>query len=76
MLFQNDGQRPKKSWAMFSKTTGNVFQNYGQCFGKLWAMFCKPISHAFFQAMQDLYLIGKGVVETCLEPETGLRNVA
>ena len=61
---------------MFEKMTGNVFQNYGQCFGKLWAMFCKPISHAFFQAMQDLYLISKGVVETCLEPETGLRNVA
>ena len=32
MFFQNDGQRPKKSWAMFSKTTGNVFQNYGQRF--------------------------------------------
>ena len=61
---------------MFEKTMGNVFQNYGQCFAKLWAMLCKPISHAFFQAMQDLYLIGKGVVETCLEPETGLRNVA
>ena len=61
---------------MFEKTMGNVFQNYGQCFGELWAMFFKPISHAFFQAMQDLYLIGKGVVETCLEPETGLRNIA
>ena len=61
---------------MFEKITGNVFQNYGQCFPKLWAMFFEPISHAFFQAMQDLYLIGKGVVETCLEPETGLRNVA
>ena len=61
---------------MFEKTMGNVFQNYGQCFGKLWAMCCKPISHAFFQAMQDLYLISKSVVETCLEPETGLRNVA
>ena len=61
---------------MFEKTMGNVFQKDGQRFAKLWAMFCKPISHAFFQAMQDLYLIGKGVVETCLEPETGLRNVA
>ena len=61
---------------MFEKTMGKVFQNDGQRFGKLRAMFCKPISHAFFQAMQDLYLIGKGVVETCLEPETGLRNVA
>lgn len=46
---------------MFRETTGNVFQAYQPC---------------FFQAMQDLYLIGKGVVETCLEPETGLRNVA
>ena len=61
---------------MFEKTLGNVFQKDGQCFAKLRAMFFKPISHAFFQAMQDLYLIGKGVVETCLEPETGLRNVA
>ena len=61
---------------MFEKTMGNVFQKDGQCFAKLRAMFCKPISHAFFQAMQDLYLIGKGVVETCLEPETGLRNIA
>ena len=61
---------------MFEKTMGNVFQKDGQRFGKLRAMFFKPISHAFFQAMQDLYLIGKGVVETCLEPETGLRNVA
>ena len=61
---------------MFEKTMGNVFQNDGQRFAKLGAMFFKPISHTFFQAMQDLYLIGKGVVETCLEPETGLRNVA
>ena len=61
---------------MFEKTMGNVFQKDGQRFAKLRAMFFKPISHAFFQAMQDLYLIGKGVVETCLEPETGLRNVA
>ena len=61
---------------MFEKNTGNVFQKDGQRFAKLRAMFFKPISHAFFQAMQDLYLIGKGVVETCLEPETGLRNVA
>ena len=61
---------------MFEKTMGNVFQKDGQRFAKLRAMFLKPISHAFFQAMQDLYLIGKGVVETCLEPETGLRNVA
>ena len=61
---------------MFEKTMGNVFQKDGQRFAKLRAMFFKPISHAFFQAMQDLYLIGKGVVETCFEPETGLRNVA
>ena len=61
---------------MFEKTMGNVLQNDGQRFAKLRAMFFKPINHAFFQAMQDLYLIGKGVVETCLEPETGLRNVA
>ena len=61
---------------MFEKITGNVFQKDGQRFAKLRAMFFKPISHAFFQAMQDLYLIGKGVVETCFEPETGLRNVA
>ena len=61
---------------MFEQTMGNVFQKDGQRFAKLRAMFFKPISHAFFQAMQDLYLIGKGVVETCLEPETGLRNVA
>ena len=61
---------------MFEKTMGNVFQKDGQRFAKLRAMFCKPICHAFFQAMQDLYLISKGVVETCLEPETGLRNVA
>ena len=61
---------------MFEKTMGNVFQKDGQRFAKLRAMFFKPISHAFFQAMQDLYLISKGVVETCLEPETGLRNVA
>ena len=68
---------------MFEKMTGNVFQNYGQCFAKGWAMFCKRMGNVlqayqpcFFQAMQDLYLIGKGVVETCLEPETGLRNVA
>ena len=46
---------------MFRETTGNVFQAYQPC---------------FFQDMQDLYLIGKGVVETCLEPETGLRNIA
>ena len=61
---------------MFEKTMGNIFQKDGQRFAKLRAMFFKPISHAFFQAMQDLYLIGKGVVETCPEPETGLRNVA
>ena len=70
---------------MFEKTMGNVFQNYGQCFAKGWAMFCKPISVMSFEEMdammykiegEDLYLIGKGVVETCLEPETGLRNVA
>ena len=68
---------------MFEKTMGNVFQNDGQRFPKLWAMFCETTGNVFqayqpcfFQAMQDLYLIGKGVVETCLEPETGLRNVA
>ena len=61
---------------MLEKTMGNVFQKDGQRFAKLRAIFCKPISHAFFQAMQDLYLIGKGVVETYLEPETGLRNIA
>lgn len=46
---------------MFWETMGNVFQAYQPC---------------FFQAMQDFFLISKGVVETCLEPETGLRNVA
>ena len=61
---------------MFEKITGNVFQKDGQRFAKRWAMFFKPISHAFFQAMQDLYLISKGVVETCLKPETGLRDIA
>ena len=68
---------------MFEKTMGNVFQNDGQRFPKLWAMFRKRMGNVlqayqpcFFQAMQDLYLISKGVVETCLEPETGLRNVA
>lgn len=61
---------------MFEKITGNVFQKDGQRFAKRWATFFKPISHAFFQAMQDRFSIGKGVVETCLEPETGLRNVA
>ena len=66
---KNHLQCLKKLRATFSKIMGNVLGNYGQC-------FFKPISHAFFQAMQDLYLIGKGVVETCLEPETGLRNIA
>lgn len=61
---------------MFEKMTGNVFQNDGQCFGKLWAMLFKPTYHAIFQAKQALSLIGKGVVETCLKPETGLRDIA
>ena len=52
MLLQNDGQRPKKSWAMFSKTTGNVFYFYGQRFVKLWAMFCETMSHIFCMFVQ------------------------
>ena len=61
---------------MFEKITGNVFQNDGQCFGKLWAMLFKPVRHAIFKPNKTLYLIGKGVVETCLKPETGLRDIA
>ena len=37
VVFQNDGQRNKKLWAMFEKNTGNVFQNDGQRFAKPWA---------------------------------------
>ena len=54
MLFQNDGQRPKKSWAMFSKTTGNVFQNYGQRFSKRWAMFFDATGNVFGTQRESL----------------------
>ena len=61
---------------MFEKITGNVFRNYLQCFLKLWAMFFKPTCHAIFKPNITFYSIRKGVVETGLKPETGLRDIA
>lgn len=52
IVLKNDGQRIKKSSAMFSKTTGNVFYFYGQRFVKLWAMFCETMSHIFCMFVQ------------------------
>ena len=68
---------------MFEKMMGNVFRNYGQCFPKLSAMFFATMGNTmqaygqhFFSIPTTVYSIGKGIVETCLKPETGLRDIA